>query len=207
MRLLVPLSVLSTVPITPTNAAPAPIPVPVAEPEPELLNDVLQLTKNLLNILNNTLDRLLNPTPTKAPKSVSDIEPYLKARYASRPTNLRYTSNGLSYSANGLVVKNLGVEGAAGATINDSPQGINSFVKTNPPPPAPIYPRLSPSDAPYSLTETQLRAAIYIPSTFDPKNALKPVLLDPGTGDFGGINFEGNFAKLFERDPSLGQAV
>jgi len=148
MRLLVPLSVLSTVLVISTNAAPAPVPIPAVEPKPQLLNDVLQLISNLLNVLDNTLDRLVNPSPTKTPKSVSDVESYLEARYASRPTNLEYISNGLSYSVNGLVVKNLEVEGAAGVTINDSPQGINSFTNTNPPPPAPIYPKLSPSDVP-----------------------------------------------------------
>ena len=186
------------------NAAPAPKPEPLPEPDPQLL---AVLTSGLTNAINNAKGKLLNPTPTTKPSSTVDVQSYLSARYSARPTNFGYITNGLSYAANGLVANNLGVAGFAGSTTDDSPKGINSFTNNNPNPPIPVYPKVSPSDAPYSLSETKLRAAIYVPSTFDAKNSPNPVLLVPGTGAFGGINFEGNFAKIMRQDPTIGQPV
>lgn len=186
--------------------APAPIaiaePVPVAEADPQLLKGVLSLTGALLDVVGNTLQRLLNAEPITEPQTIDDVLNHLQNRYKNKPTNLGYISNGIDYVANGLKV-----EGVAGSTINDSPAGINSFKNTNPNPLTSVFPKLNSSDAPYSLTETQLRSAIFIPSTFDPSNAPNPVLFVPGTGAFGGINFEGNLAKVLAQDPSIGQAV
>ncbi|KAF2713929.1 alpha/beta-hydrolase [Pleomassaria siparia CBS 279.74] len=185
-----------------TNAAPAPAPLP--EPDPQVSND---LSSALSSAISSVKAILQTPTPTKTPKSVSDVTSYLSARYSAEPTNLGYMSNGISYTLNGLSGNNLSVSGLEGSTIDDSPKGINSFTNSNPNPPIAVYPQVSPSDAPYSLNESQLRSAIYIPSTFDAKNAPKPVLLVPGTGAFGGINFQGNFAKILSANQSLGQAV
>ncbi|KAF2083529.1 alpha/beta-hydrolase [Saccharata proteae CBS 121410] len=58
-----------------------------------------------------------------------------------------------------------------------------------------IYPKKSREDAPYSLTEAQLRQVIYIPSTFT-YGQKPPLLMVPGTGSFGGVNFASNLRKL-----------
>lgn len=50
-------------------------------------------------------------------------------------------------------------------------------------------------DAPFSVPEAQLRSAIYIPPGFT-KGKKQPILMSPGTGATGGINFETNIGKL-----------
>jgi hypothetical protein len=187
-----------------SNAAPtpAPLPAPVPEADPQLISGVLTLVGDLLNVVDNTLDRLLNPKPTSIPSTIDDVLDHLKHRYQGKPTNIGYISNGLDYGENGLFV-----QGIAGSTINDSPKGINSFVNSNPAPKKSIYPKADKSDAPYSVPEATLRSAIYFPPTFNPKKAPNPVILFPGTGAFGGINYEGNFAKVLSQDQTIGQHV
>jgi hypothetical protein len=73
----------------------------------------------------------------------------------------------------------------------------NSFDNDNPPVQN-IYPK-SPQDAPYSVSEAQLRAAIYIPPGFT-YGQKRPVLFVPGTGAFGGVNFLPNLGKLLSPD-------
>ena len=74
--------------------------------------------------------------------------------------------------------------------------GENSMDNANPRNPLPpIYPKKQLSDAPYSISEAQLRGAIYIPSTFT-HGSKPPVILVPGTGAPGGITFAANFIKL-----------
>ncbi|KAI1287856.1 hypothetical protein F5Y03DRAFT_380245 [Xylaria venustula] len=74
--------------------------------------------------------------------------------------------------------------------------GIDSTVNANlHKPSSPIYPHKSSADAPYSLLEAQLRAAIYIPSTFT-YGKKPPTILVPGTGVYGGETFSSNLAKL-----------
>jgi triacylglycerol esterase/lipase EstA (alpha/beta hydrolase family) len=74
--------------------------------------------------------------------------------------------------------------------------GINSNLNINlKPATSTIYPKKSSKDAPYSVLEATLRAAIYIPSGFT-YGKKTPVILVPGTGAPGGLTYEGNFAKL-----------
>ncbi|EME78282.1 uncharacterized protein MYCFIDRAFT_37018 [Pseudocercospora fijiensis CIRAD86] len=54
-----------------------------------------------------------------------------------------------------------------------------------------------PGDAPYDLTEAQLRQVIYIPPDFT-YGRIPPVLFLPGTGVEAGANFGPNFGKLFK---------
>jgi hypothetical protein len=73
--------------------------------------------------------------------------------------------------------------------------GCNSQRNQNPAPSKPIYPKKSPSDAPYSVSESQLRAAIHIPTTFT-YGKKTPVILVPGTGETGCTSYIGNYIKL-----------
>jgi hypothetical protein len=66
----------------------------------------------------------------------------------------------------------------------------NSLVNVNPRQPATnIFPKADPQDAPYSLSEADLRRAIHIPSTFQygANGAPNPIILAPGTGATGKI--------------------
>lgn len=58
-----------------------------------------------------------------------------------------------------------------------------------------IYPKKECEDAPYSLSEEALRAAIYIPANFT-YGSVPPVILVPGTGNVGYETFVGNFIQL-----------
>ncbi|KAI7619113.1 alpha/beta-hydrolase, partial [Hortaea werneckii] len=65
------------------------------------------------------------------------------------------------------------------------------------PPRQPIYPRASPSDAPYSLSESDLRKAIYIPPGFT-YGRVPGVIFLPGTAALAGQNFGPNYGKLLK---------
>jgi hypothetical protein len=81
------------------------------------------------------------------------------------------------------------------ALVGGLPVGENSDNNNNPKPPVSIYPRKGNSDAPYSLSEEALRKAIYIPSGFT-YGKVRPILMLPGTGSYGGIVFRNNLRKL-----------
>lgn len=93
--------------------------------------------------------------------------------------------------------------GLAPADILDLAQGlldheINSIVNENPRNPiTSIFPTKDANDAPYSLTEADLRGAVYIPEDFEyGANGKRPVLLVPGTAVPCGSTYYFNYEKL-----------
>ncbi|EFQ33863.1 hypothetical protein CGRA01v4_10758 [Colletotrichum graminicola] len=64
----------------------------------------------------------------------------------------------------------------------------------------PIWPRKDAADAPYSLSEAQLRQAIFIPQSFT-YGQKPPVIFVPGTGVYGGEAFGPNLQKLLSNVP------
>lgn len=74
----------------------------------------------------------------------------------------------------------------------------NSFENVNTlSPRVPIYPSKASGDAPYTISEAQLRAAIKIPTSFQyGKSGKTPVILVHGTGQTGAVNFLTNVGKL-----------
>ena len=89
-----------------------------------------------------------------------------------------------------------GLGGGDLATIASSYAQDSSTMNDNPINPSPaVYPKASPSDAPYSLTEQQLRQVIYIPPGFT-YGKLPPVLFLEGTASVSGQTFGPNFGKL-----------
>lgn len=78
---------------------------------------------------------------------------------------------------------------------------IDSINNNNPRNPAKaIWPRKDPADAPYTLTESQLRRVIFIPQTFT-YGKKPPVIFIPGTGVYGGETFSPNLLKLLSNVP------
>jgi hypothetical protein len=73
--------------------------------------------------------------------------------------------------------------------------GCNSQNNNNKAPPKAVYPKKGSSDAPYNINESELRAAIQIPSGFT-YGQKPPVILVPGTGTTGCFSFIGNFIPL-----------
>ncbi|KAF2032842.1 alpha/beta-hydrolase [Setomelanomma holmii] len=88
------------------------------------------------------------------------------------------------------------LDGTLNAALTGAlPVGENNINNNNPAPPTKIYPSKAAGDATYSLSESALRKAIYIPSGFT-YGQKRPVIMVPGTGSYGGINFANNLRKL-----------
>lgn len=64
----------------------------------------------------------------------------------------------------------------------------------------PVFPSCDRRDAPYDLPESKLRGAIHIPPEFryGAPGAPQPIILVPGTGNTGYLNFQGNYIKLLK---------
>ncbi|KAI6833490.1 alpha/beta-hydrolase [Hortaea werneckii] len=132
---------------------------------------------------------LTNIVPAPGPTSIPQLASEFSKIISTNPSNI--FSSGAEILLNGF----------AGS---DYANLINSYLiesNTNNinliPPAEPIYPRASPSDAPYSLSESDLRKAIYIPPGFT-YGRVPPVLFLPGTAALAGQNFGPNYGKLLK---------
>lgn len=155
------------------------------------LDDVLKLLEVVTdpNILLNVLD-LIQPAPR--PGSYEDVQGLLSGIYGNEETqNSFYKNAGLQISAGlGPTTK----EGSLRAQAAQEGKGINSPHNKNAAVDG-VYPQKAEGDAPYSVPEDELRAAIYIPDTFT-YGKKPPVLFVPGTGSYGGSVYKSNLAKL-----------
>jgi hypothetical protein len=147
------------------------------------ITDGAQIVSAILEAAEDTLSGQLKVAPTDIPDALATVSSVL----ASTPTNL--IDNILELIPNGIPVD----EVVTLLTASIAPE--NSEANNNPPPPDVIYPRKSTQDAPYNLTETQLRQVIYIPDTFT-YGQKPPVILVPGTGNTGYQTFAGNYIPL-----------
>lgn len=98
------------------------------------------------------------------PSSVKEAHSAISNALQASPT-----PNNLISAAAKLVTQGLTTDNIVQALdyVDGLLTGENSETNDNPiDPPATIYPQADPNDAPYSLSEAALRAAIYIPSTF-----------------------------------------
>ncbi|KAH8886009.1 alpha/beta-hydrolase, partial [Thozetella sp. PMI_491] len=110
----------------------------------------------------------------------------LQTVYSSPPTSI-YDTVGT------LIQAGLAPTGLLGVYTAYS-SGDNSVSNSNPKPPTSCYPK-STNDAPFSVSESQLRQAIHIPSTFT-YGQKPPVLFVPGTGVTGALSFGTSYIKL-----------
>lgn len=144
----------------------------------------------------SALNLLQSVTPTATPTALEPQTAVLSSIFQATPTpNNLYAAAGQLVAA-GLTTDN--VESAL-SFVDGLLDGENSEQNLNPINPSkPIYPKASPSDAPYDLTEQQLREVIYIPPTFQygKSGAPQPIILVPGTGDTGYTTFVGNYIPL-----------
>jgi hypothetical protein len=173
---------------------------------PTLVSDVtgdLGLGSSVSSILSS----LSTVTATvAAPTSSAEASERIAQIFSAAPTPSSYLS-----AAEQLVEAALTTENIADAIsfVDGLQNGENSFNNVNPRNPnPPAFPSAGPNDAPYDLSEAQLRAAIYIPSTFKygRRGAPQPVILVPGTGDTGYTTFAGNYIPLLQNS-TIGDPV
>lgn len=157
-----------------------------------ILNNGQDEAEDLTSAFYALLQELDQVVPTAAPTSVADLAALLNKVANANPENL-------IDSIATLVLNSLGPESLEGV-FGEFSTGSNSESNVNPREPlAPIYPSVMTGDAPYNIDEATLRAAIYIPDSFT-YGKKPPVILVPGTGLKGGLNFEPNLGKLLPNE-------
>lgn len=125
--------------------------------------------------------------PVASPTSIPDMLTKLGQTYPGNFTNL-FQSGGEIF-LNSFSPADF-AQIAAGESID------NSYSNFQNPPVAGIYPKKGANDAPYDLSESQLRNAIYFPPGFT-YGKVRPLIMIPGTGVYAGQNFAPNAGKLF----------
>ncbi|KAF5608528.1 lipase B [Fusarium pseudoanthophilum] len=137
-----------------------------------------------------TLDTLQKLKATKKPKNVGEASSIIEKVAKSEPDNIveysaRLIANGIvSGSTDDLLSYAQGLGSAENGNNNQNPDAPKS-----------VYPKAANCDAPYSVSEDELRSAIFIPDTFTYGGKL-PVILFPGTGATGWTSFRGSFIPL-----------
>jgi hypothetical protein len=220
------LALLSLLPLS--LAAPAPVaePIPVATPEPTLAASLenaaaleeRQLLGGLLSGLGGVVSGLLGSvnSAVAADNPVAAANALVQLKAGTRPTDIpdalsRASRIWASPTGRTDFYPALATQVAAGlgplldGTLNTAltgglPVGENSIGNTNKSPPTKIFPKKDNGDAPYSVLEASLRAAIYVPSTFT-YGSKRPVIMVPGTGAYGGTSFANNLRKLLVGKP------
>ncbi|KXT12077.1 hypothetical protein AC579_1858 [Pseudocercospora musae] len=128
-----------------------------------------------------------NIVPAPGPTAIPQMQAELQKITQANPGDI--FKSGAEILLNGLA-------GGDFVTIAEAYAVESSTVNFNPiPPKTNVY--NIPGDAPYDLSEAQLRQVIYIPPDFT-YGRIPPVVFLPGTGAVAGPNFGPNFGKLFK---------
>ena len=179
--------------------APATSPAPTEAPQLEgrdlsgLLGSVVgEITSAIAaNDASSVLSALKSQTATTTVTAPSQAQSALSSIWATASPSNIIEYNALLV-ANGLTASSV-ADGIEAFSAEFSAEGSSS--NSNPDPPTAVYPKKGACDAPYSISESTLRSAIYIPSTFT-YGQKPPVVLFPGTGATGYVTFDGNFIPL-----------
>ncbi|KAK7972894.1 hypothetical protein PG996_007116 [Apiospora saccharicola] len=137
------------------------------------------------------LDEATDPPATAPPANPEQVQSVVRDAFGTLPPNLSKAAAKLISAGTGVAhLKSFAanMETGENSSNNSNPEIEPSGATT-------IYPRADPRDAPYSLPEAQLRAALYIPAGFT-YGAKPPVIFVPGTGSYGGSVFAPNLRKL-----------
>ncbi|KAH9809207.1 Lipase B [Teratosphaeria destructans] len=126
--------------------------------------------------------------PAPGPSSVPELQSELQEIASANPHD--FFASGFNILANGLAGGDYLQIGNA-YLLESSNNNINLIN-----PATPVYPQAGPDDAPYSLSEADLRKVIHIPPGFT-YGQIPPVIFLPGTAAVGGQNFGPNYGKLF----------
>ncbi|GIZ40470.1 hypothetical protein CKM354_000380600 [Cercospora kikuchii] len=190
------------------------VPTPTAKDgnlNPFPANPVELAVKNLNNLVNETLrnpptnglfDRLIEDfqlvTATAVPVSIPAAADALKEILISAPEPSNLFGYAGSLAAAGLSKDNIPdlLQFAKGAI---GPENSSRNVNLRRPS-IKVFPKADPKDAPFSLSEADLRAAIHIPSSYKygARGAPNPIILVPGTGATGYTTFVGNYIPLLQ---------
>lgn len=168
-------------------------------PSPGLLSPVTDLLSDTLNIVDDQVEdvavvasallgELGDIKPTATPSSIEDVVSVVQSVAGAEPT-------AFLHSAVELVLNGLGPDSLDGV-LEQYSQGSNSENNENTrEPESVIYPSAHDDDAPYSVSEEVLRAAIHIPDSFT-YGKKPPVVMPPATAAKGGLCYESNLGKL-----------
>lgn len=202
-------SLLFSLVATTGGALAVPAPVDAAAPAPVVHADNVELERRQLlgglvgslvgsinsslssGNTNNVLSALKSVSPTATPTSPSQAIGQLQnVVETGKPSNIWEYSTLLG--SNGLISGTLDslVTGIGGELTAE-----NSNTNNNRNPPKSVYPKKASCDAPYDVSESALRSAIYIPPSFT-YGKKPPVILFPGTGNTGYETFAGNMIPL-----------
>jgi hypothetical protein len=212
------LSILSSSLAAPTaEPVAAPVPAPAPSLEDAVALEERQILGGLLGGLSGVVTGLIGSVQSAATaKDAAGVNAALvKIVAPNRPSNLadaQARASKVWASPTGRtdiypaiasqVAFGLGplLDGTLTTVLNGGlPVGENNINNNNPPAGQVLWPRKkSPDavgDASYSISETELRKAIFIPPSFT-YGSKRPVIMVPGTASYGGTNFANNLRKL-----------
>lgn len=186
------------------GAAPAPSPAPTPPPQPalakrDIISDISQWGSSISSLISSADSDFVNEFTSL----LSAISP------SATPTDDAAAYTTMSSIAAEFSVNPLAAAGAVllagltgGSSLSDAVADAEAFGPCNSQsnsntasPARTIYPQQDSSDAPYDVSEDDLRAAIYIPSGFT-YGKIPPVIFVPGTASEACETFEIGLGKL-----------